>query len=228
MRLHNVALALFVTLPVHAPQPTHAQSESCPKCVMGVFDDEDLSRNFGFWDPETEPVKSVWVGITYSASEFSSMRSVEFSVDGVAAFGCSPDSKCFGFDGLVEPNVTIGNTIASPDDKEAGVGGVSIAWAGCLTGNRAFVKLQLASSEPVPNDVVIRVMKRFPHTNPELPYPWYSTCDLIFAPVTVTGGCYVLNPTVAPGESVGDPPCQLATPTAVASDTWSTIKRLYR
>jgi len=221
-----IALLIFVLI-LLIPKLARAQDVQCPGCVIGLFDDPGLSRNFGSWDASTEPVKSVWVGISYDPGHPSRhMTGVEFSIDGIGS-SCPTVSGCFNFEGLVEPAVTIGLTVASPDDKQDGVGGVNIAWGHCLVDDRVFVRLDLSSVGPVPNDVVLRVTRKFPPTSPTLPHPWFSTCDdFVFAPVTVSGGCYVINPTAGPGGRVED--CVLAESTPVAPPTWSLVKTLYR
>ena len=225
MRTLILVRALILPAILTIPTLLAAQGVQCPGCVIGVFDDPGLSRNFGSWDASTAPVKSVWVGITFDpASQLGHMTGVEFSVDGIGPF-CSLESGCLHFDGLVEPSFTIGPTVASPDDEQGGVG-VDIAWVYCLSGDRVFARLDLSSDGPVPNDLVLRVKRKFPPGNPALPYPYFTTCDFIFAPVTVSGGCYVINPTAGPGGVVEG--CALVETTSTFPATWSLIKALYQ
>ena len=214
---------LVVILVLIVPGVALAQ-EQCPGCVMGVFDDAELSRNFGFWDATNQPVKTIWVGVKFD-TYINEMVGVELSVDGIGEF-CPGPADCFSFSGLVEPSVTIGPTIASPDDKTNGVGGVNIVWDRCLVGDRAFVKVELSSSNPIPSDVVLRVTRKFPPSDIRFPEPLFTGCGLIFPRVTITGGCYVIDPSVRPGETVED--CTLAETTAVESLAWSMIKLRYR
>ena len=191
--------------------------------ATGYFDDQGLSKNFGFWDSATDPLKTVWVGIDYdSNSQLNGLAGIEFSVDGAAGF-CHWGDPCFN--GIVDPAVTIGNTIAAPEDTANGQGGVTMAWDNCLPGNRALVRIDLFSHDPIPDDLVLRVTRKFPPSDSQFPHPLFITCDTPWLQ-TVTGGCYVINPTVGPGETVGD--CTLIETTSVESRTWSTIKLLYR
>ncbi len=219
MRLTVLLLVLLV------PSVAFAQGVDCPGCVMGVFDDSGLSRNFGFWDSSTDPLKTVWVGILYDPSaDINGLTSIEFSVDGTAGF-CSFGYPCFR--GIIDPVITIGTTTAAPDDKENGQGGVTMAWNQCLEGNRALVRIDLLRLDAIPNDLVLRVTHKFPPSNPVYASPMFTRCDgPIFTPTTVTGGCYVINPTVGPGETVGD--CTLMETSSVESTAWSMIKLLYR
>jgi hypothetical protein len=170
MRL--LILALLV------PSVASAQLE-CPGCVIGIFDDPGLSRNFGVWDITAVPLKTVWVGIIYDpTSHIDGLTSIELSVDGVGAF-CQ-EAPCFSFEGLVEPTVTIGPTIAAPDDTANGQGGMNMAWNQCLRADRALVRLDLSSVETLANDLVLRVTQKFPQSSPEFRTPglpaanWFS------------------------------------------------------
>lgn len=219
-----VVIVIIVINVLTVPSALSAQAE-CTGCAFGVYDDAELSRNFGFWDAVTEPVKSVWLGIAYDpTSGFQGLTGVELSVDGLAPFCVEP--PCFSFDALIEPTFAIGPTIASPEDRVNGEGGLTIAWGQCLRQARALVRIDLVSPGPLSNDVVLRVTRKFPPSSAEVPYPSLTRCEMIFQRYVVEGGCYVINPTVGPGEAVNG--CEVTETTAVASDTWSTIKRLYR
>lgn len=201
-------------------------STDCPGCVLGIFDDQSLTQNFGFWDPATgSPLKTVWVGILYpSDSELGHVQGIELSVDGIldSAFG-GPTVTVLDQPVTTPPH----SDIRTPDDETNGTGGISVGWTHCIVGSRALIKIDMLSLSPVPNDIVLTVRRKFPPSNPMATSPLLSQCNTpIFTSTTVTGGCYVINPTVEPGEVVGG--CTLAEPTSVKSRPWSTIKRLYR
>jgi hypothetical protein len=73
--------------------------------------------------------------------------------------------------------------------------------------------------------MVLKVYRRFPSTNPTVESQMFTQCNAPeFTQTRVTGGCFVINPTGVPGDTIDG--CQLITP--VAPTTWSTIKSLYR
>ena len=218
-------LRIFIVL-LTFPSLALAQgpSEDCPGCVLGIFDDQALTQNFGFWDPSTgSPLKTAWIGILYpSDSELGQLQGVELSVDGI------PEGAFGGFIVLDQPVTTPPyGDIRTPDDETSGTGGIGVGWNHCIVGSRALIKIDMLSLSPVPNDIVLTVRRKFPPSDPLATRPRFSQCNTpIFTSTTVTGGCYVINPTVEPGEVVGG--CTLAETTSVKSGPWSTIKRLYR
>jgi hypothetical protein len=197
------------------------ESTPCPDCIIGVYDDVDLAKNYGTW---TSATKSFFLGIRYGPSSgYESLSGIEFSIDGLPVMW-SP---------LVTPlngGIRIGGSLHTPPDTTAAgaAGGWAVAWPVCQTGNIALVEFTLVSFDPIQNDLVIRVHRRFPSLS--TPSVLFTTCEFpVFPKVRVTGGCYVVNPTVRVGESVGDPPCTLwADTTPIEARTWSQVKELYR
>jgi len=110
----------------------------------------------------------------------------------------------------IAPVIALGN-VAAPPDTTMGAGGLNLAWPTCLPPGQAFLELQLIDLDP-PQDHLLRVLKRFPPSNPNVPYPRASTCDApCFCTYALRGETYVLNPAIR-SESVG----------------WTAIKNLYR
>jgi len=127
---------------------------------------------------------------------------------------------------IVPTSVIVGSSIAAPADTSAttvGTGGMGIAWAECLAGDRALVKVSLLHTVPVSN-LAFRVMHRFPTSNVNYNrHPVLTRCNSpMFTAVRINGGCYVLNPN-------GDPstPCPIGT-VAVTSRTWTGVKQLFQ
>lgn len=95
------------------------------------------------------------------------------------------------------PTVDIGFPVASPDPS--GTGGMIVAWAQCLRARSRAV------------NPVFHVLRLFPPSSPIVPFPQFLQCDSPeFTRTTVTGGTYILNPSVA-----------------VESESWSRVKALY-
>ncbi len=105
--MRKVLLAIAVLV---VPVSVSAQITDCPNCVLGVYDDQGLTKNFGDWDATIQPLKSVFVGIKYDPAlieQLSGLTSIELSVDGIP-------SGPFGdpaFRGIPDPTVTIGTTM---------------------------------------------------------------------------------------------------------------------
>lgn len=80
---------------------------------------------------------------------------------------------------------------------------------------------------PVGDDIVLTVERKYPPTNPNIPFALFNDCnDPDFTPISVTQGCYVINPSMGSGV-IGD--CALESGTvAVEAGVWSEIKALYR
>ena len=222
--MRKVLLAIAILM---IPVSSFAADE-CPGCLLGIFDNETLDKNYGTWvGGNGDPAKVVWVGIIYDPAtieEFSGFTTVELSVSGLP-------TTIFGnqsFEGVPSPAITLGNAIETPLDEETGTGGVNMAWDSCIPGDRAFIKLSLLSFDLLGDDVVFRIRRKFPPGNPSDPVPLITKCDApIFTAATMEAGCYVLNPTnPTPGTIVDG--CELKNFTnAVEGITWSTLKSLY-
>lgn len=223
--MRKVLLAIAVlTIPMSAL----AQTEDCPGCMMGLFDSSEMIQNFGTWDPTGGQVlKTIWIGIRFDPNrlgEISGLNGVEVSVDGI------PIDPVFGAPQVTPtPPATIelGDTILTPDDEENGTGGKNYAWAPtCLEGNRAIVKIDMLSTTAVGENIVMRVRRKFPPSVQGAPTAVFTQCNSpINTSTFVTEGCYVLNPTVGPGEMVDG--CLLET-VAVSKNTWSHVKALFK
>jgi len=222
--MRKVLLAIAVLM---VPMSVSAQITDCPNCVLGIYDDQGLSKNFGIWDQDlTGPLKSVFVGIKYDPlliEQLSGLTSIELSVDGIPAGPFGPPA----FKGIPDPTVTIGTDIRTPDDEVTGTGGVNMAWNSCLPGDRAVVQIDMLSLSAIPMDIVLRVRRKFPPSSPSIQQQLITQCDApIFTATTVSGGCYVINPTVPPGGTVDG--CELDLVDAVEAQTWGKVKALYK
>ena len=219
-------LLAFALLSMCVPGLGLAQeTQSCWDCTIGIFDTEELILNYGDWDPTTNPSKTFYVGITYDpAGSFDGLTGVEFSILGLPATFLPPTIA------IRDGGISFGESIETPADTTdpAAEGGWNIVWSECQPGNRTFVEITMISFDPVPDNTVIRVLRKFPPSNPTTPNSLFTMCDFpLFSKVVSTGGCYVLNPVgVGPGETVDD--CTLASPDAVSQTTWSAVKELYR
>ena len=222
--MRKVLLTIAILM---VPVSSFAQITNCPNCVLGVFDDQMMTQNFGIWAAPASPAKTVWVGILYDPAtkgELNGFTGVELSVDGIPA-GPFGDP---GFNGVPDPTVTIGSTIVTPDDEVAGTGGVNMAWDTCLQGDRAMIRIDMLSLDAVPSDIVVQVRRKFPPGSPSFPQQLITQCNApIFTSTLVTGGCYVINPSVGVGQTVNG--CTLVRYiTAVEKNTWGRVKALYR
>jgi hypothetical protein len=218
------AAFLFAMILGLAPLVAAQEAADCPECVLGIYDDPAMKRNFGVWNSSTAPSKEIFVGVQYhSGAVVGALTGIELSIDGLPLLFMPPAVE--GFESILDPDQITGD-IRSPADTTL-AGGFSISWGECQPGDRALLRITLISFDPIPSDQVVRVRRRFPATVPQSPNPLLAQCDdPSFTRTRVTGGCYVLNPTVAEGESVGG--CLLAERTAVQPLTWSGIKHLYR
>ncbi|MFQ5598982.1 MAG: hypothetical protein ACE5G2_00355 [Candidatus Krumholzibacteriia bacterium] len=183
------------------------QIDECFGCVLGVYDDIDLTRNSGI---VTGTTKDVFLGIKYDPNAgFDGLKAVEFSITGLSSFIVTKEP----FD---NPTVALGEP-AAPADTLVGSGGMNLAWANCLNGDRALMKMTLIILGAVDDNTVLQVVRKFPRSNPNADQHFNQCDDPAFTITRVTGGCYVLNP-------VGTLPCSVA----VEESTWSAIKTLYR
>jgi hypothetical protein len=220
-------ILLTIAVLMMLPMSLFAQGEitECPGCLLGIFENPELTQNFGIWDLElTGPSKSLWVGIMYDpAVPLNGLTGVELSISGI------PESPFGGaqFSGIPEPTIVIGSAIETPADT-TGEGGVNMVWNQCLPENRAVIKIDMLSLSPVGDDIVLRVMRKFPPGSDEFPQELFTQCNAPqFTKTIVTGGCYVINPTVGEGGMVDG--CVLEVfVDAVEENTWSHVKALYR
>jgi hypothetical protein len=90
---------------------------------------------------------------------------------------------------------------------------MNVAWASCVLGSQALLKITLLALGPISNHV-LRVMHRFPPSSAiyGLSGPIQFRCDVpTFTAVRVSGREYILGAVVA-----------------ADSHTWSGIKQIYR
>ena len=203
------------------------ESTPCPGCIIGIFDDIDVSRNYGTW---TAPNKTFYLGIRYdTTSAYDGLTFIEFSVEGLPFTFLPPSIIPLG-NGTAIPASP--DSIHTPADTTAAgaKGGWGVVWPVCQPNNRALIEMTFVSFDPIPSDMIIRVHRKFPPADPTVASVLFTTCEFpIFPKVRVSEGCYVVNPTVGVGESVGNPPCTLRDyTTAVELQTWSRVKALYR
>ena len=183
--------------------PVVAMSADCPNCEMGIYDTTAMDQNFGVFDGAT---KEIHLGVKFDAAVATGLRAVEFSVLGMAPFFTS-------------------FTPAAGDcnDNNAAI-------------NPAFVPVSQITSEvtmialggpgSVGDDIVLTVERKYPSTNVNNQYALFNQCDNpVFTATSVTTGCYVINPTLPPGSTIGG--CLLAG-TAVNDTDWSTVKALFK
>jgi hypothetical protein len=216
------AKLLVIAVLICIPSLGFAQTESCPGCILGVFDAADLVHNYGTFSGFQ---KKLYVGIKYDPqSTYDGATGIELSIQGLPATSVAPSFV------ILNNGIKVGDLITTPADTTdpTATGGWNVVWSECQPGNQVFIEITLITFDPIPNDTVIRVLRKFPATNPTALSVLFTQCNTPFFTVTtMSGGCYVLNPTVNPGESVGDPPC-LLTGDPVEAKTWSGIKQLFR
>ena len=213
--MRKVLLSLLVLCVV----PTVAMSqEDCPDCLMGIYDTDQMVENFGIFDAAT---KEVFIGMKFDPI-YAGLAGVEFSIYGLDPF-------FFTFTPAAGTTVVLGDIKAPLDREDTTGGGMNMAWATCqesINGQFVFGKITLIALGAAPDDTVLWVEKKYPSSNPTIPQALFNKCDgPVFTAVTPATGCYVINPTVNPGEFVDG--CQLVG-TAVESAPWSEIKQLYR
>ena len=200
------------------------ESTPCWDCAIGIFDDNLLTQNFGTW---TSPSKTFYLGISYApGSGYDGLTGIEFSVEGLPATFLPPTYN------ILNGGIKFGDEIHTPPDTTAmgATGGWNLVWQVCQPNSRPLVEMTFVSFDPIPNDIVFRVHRKFPPNDDTVAATLFTTCEFpVFPKVRVTGGCYVVNPTVGVGQSVGTPPCTLfRNTTAVEQKTWSSVKALYR
>jgi len=199
---------------------------SCPICTIGVYDDSNTRQNFGYWDTSQSFFKDVFVSVDYDpASGINGLQGIELSISGLPSGPIGAQDQWFP-----DPAVRIGSDIRTPADTTGTAeGGKNIAWDDCLADARNLGQITMISVAPVGNDRVIRVLHRFPPSNPTFPFLLFNQCDApLYTQTSVTGGCYVLNPTVPCGKTVNGCTLVGCGPVAVELKTWTRIKSLYR
>ena len=206
---------LLILAVVTLPSVAFAQfTADCPRCVLGLWDDQGLVSNSGTITPNLP--KDIFLGIKFSQT-YVGVTSVEFSVLGMES---TSGLLVIGVDPLVPASVTLG-TPPAPADTTNGTGGINIGWANCVTAggaDEALVKISILAFAAVPANKTLIVHHKFPPSNPTMPYPLFSDCNPpTYTLVSVHGGCYRLNPS-------GADPC----PVATENSTWSGVKGLFR
>jgi hypothetical protein len=167
---------------------------------LGIFDDQAMTQAFGVMDG---PMKSVWIGMPAGSVFAGNVAGFEFSVSGLEAFDFVLPVY------PISPTVVIGN-VAAPPDTTTGMGGINVGWALCLPPAQPFMELQLFDPMP-PQDHELRILRRFPPSNPTFPHPRAFDCGQCFCVFVLRGESYILNPTVR-----------------AETRSWSAIKQLYR
>ncbi len=180
------------------------QVENCFGCVLGIWDDAALTSQTGTMAAFT--AKDIYLGIKY-AGAFDGLTGIELSIsgirqteDGILVTSVTP---------LVPASVVLGGPIAPADTSATSseTGGMNIAWASCLTGDQALVKITLLTFSTITNKV-LEVKHKYPPSNPEWHTPIFVQCDApTYTATRVTGGCFGLNFTgTLPCAAVNQPP----------------------
>jgi len=125
---------------------------------------------------------------------------------------------------------TITWSVTSPDDPNC-QGGVN---SGNPTGMVFVARFDLTSpfgqgTTFTQQNYHVRVVRPDPPTNPNLLSPFLLQCNSpIYTPVCVTGGQFIINPTVTCGEVENATWVSADCTLAVENSTWSSVKGLYR
>jgi hypothetical protein len=206
----------LLSLPVLAA----AQVENCPDCLLGIFDDINLTLNHGSITQGV--VKELFIGVILAAPE-TGVTGIELSVTGMTP---ADNILITGVEGLTDPlpNVILGS-LPAPADTVSGTGGLNVAWSSCISGSRALVKVSVVSFTGVSANHALKIIRRFPPTSPSAPFPLLIRCDIpVFTKVRPTAGCFVLN-----WDGVTNPAdgCGIRIP-AVGESSWTGMKQLYR
>jgi hypothetical protein len=139
------------------------------------------------------PTKDVYLGIRYAGGDVQGLTGIEFGITGL-------DSLLVTVAPLDSPTAVIGTpAVPSGMDSLYTEGGMNIAWADCLPGDRVLAKLTLRPRTSWPEHVALRVKHRYPPTNSALPFPLLSYCDAPFYSImSLSGGIYLLGPEEPP------------------------------
>lgn len=198
--------------------PAVAQVD-CPQCVLGIWDQADILGASRYGTISVGIPKPVYVGICFAPGE-TGLTSVEFSVEGLDGLLITASIP------LIPTALTLGS-IAAPSSPN-GTGGINIAWASCLQGSQALLKVELLTFTPVANQV-LRIAHKYPPSNPNYNLqPVLTRCDdPEFTSVRLRGGCYILNWDQV--TTVNCYPFELSPCTVgIARSTWTQVKALYR
>ena len=164
--------------------PARAQVENCFDCVLGLYDDLDLTSCSG--TIESGVAKDIYLGIRYDpASGFDRLGGIEFSISGL-------DSGILLADWTqIPPTVVIDGFPGAPADTSAASteeGGMLIYWPQCLSGSRAIARFTLLAIDSIV-DRVLQVKRKYPTSNPLWHTPVFTRCDApTYTAVRVTGG----------------------------------------
>lgn len=177
------AAIVFVAALVGAT--ARAQSSSCPGCVLGLFDDEEMTRVVGIASGGS---KTIYLGILYDGIPPAELTGIEFSISGLEPFYVAVEP----YD---DPVVVLGTPQAPAGvDTLYRQGGMNVAWAGCLQGNRVLARLELIPRTTWPPGTALQVRRRYPPSNESLPYPLVVGCDEpYYTARAVRGGRYFLD-----------------------------------
>jgi len=177
-----------------------------------------MSSNFGNIDPNIP--KDIYIGVNYSEG-YSALVGLEFSIagmrfeeDGITLLSVSE---------LFPVALSLGSFQAPADTSSTSseTGGINMAWSNAIVGSQPLIKLTLLITAPIANHV-LAVERKYPPTNDLWNTPIFTLPDPPFyTPVSVTGGCYILNWS-------GDPNVGCDVITSVVESTWSGMKQLYR
>jgi hypothetical protein len=199
---------LFLLVLLGTPQQSWA-TDNCFQCVLGIWDDPQLTRNVG--EIVVGQPKVVYVGIKL-AEGFEGLSGMALSVAGLSAFSIVLVEQ------IPPPGADTMERIEAPADTTLGstqMGGATYAWSSCLVGDQPLLKLTITTSVPVTNGI-LRVKRKYPPNFPDQRAPIFTQCDSPeYTATCVTGGYYILN-------WDGDPSV------AVAGASWSLVKNLYR
>ncbi len=189
---------LCLALALGSAQPAGAQSPRTD-CVLGLYDDEAMTQTIG---TPSGSSKAIYLGIKYDGVTPAQLTGIEFSISGLAPF-----------DVVVEPRDDPAVVLGTPQtpagiDSLYGQGGMNIAWAQCLPGERVLARLTLVPKTLWPSGgAALEVRRHYPPSNSALPYPLVVDCDEPYYTARgVRGGRYFLG-------IVGNPTC------AVSGDT---------
>jgi len=213
----TIVLSVLLSVCVTGLGYAQDDTQTCWDCVIGLFDTAALESNVGTWDTNASPSKTFYLGIRYDpVGSFDGLTGIEFSIQGLPQTLLAPSIT------IRDGGIKFGDNIQTPADTTApdAAGGWNVVWSECQPGNRVMVEITLISFDPIPNDTVIRVLRKFPPSNETVPHSLFTMCNFpLFSKVRARGGCYVLNPSGGPVDC-GE--------TAVSPSTWSVLKQLYR
>src|SRR5262245_43719751 len=159
---------------VGAPGLASAQGTAgCPECVIGLFNDDRLCRNFGtFGDFTGSLADTLYLGIRYDPnSSFDALTGIEFSVYGMPTAALPPSWTARDGCTSVGPPAPVGT------DTLTGTGGWNVVWSECQEGNKALAQVSMVSFSPFPNDTVIWIKRRYPPLDRSFPFPLFTQCD---------------------------------------------------